>query len=341
MKTLVTGANGLLGANVARELLRRGHQVKALVRRGSDLRSLQGLPVEMFYGDLLDQESVNQAVIGCEYVIHAGGKTPDHRSPFENYLRVNVTGTQHVVRAVEKSPVKSMVFVSSCCVFGGGSLEEPGTELSEFTGFRYNSGYINSKYLAQQWVLAEVEKKGLPIVVVNPTIMLGPYDAHPSSGEIILRVIRQKYPLCPVSGKNFIDVRDAAEATCNALTRGLPGECYLLASENLSFSALFEKINNVIGNSQWKWHVPGGLLKCAGLLGNAWKAITRTPLPLTYSQSLQLSTEAYFSGEKARRELGLRWRPVDGAIRAAISWLPMDGYLGSIEPLDAPLPAAA
>jgi dihydroflavonol-4-reductase len=341
MKTLVTGANGLLGANVVRELLQRGRQVRVFVRKGSDLRSLQGLAIEMSYGDLLDEESVNKAVKGCDHVIHAGGRTPDCHSSFEDYLRVNVKGTQNVVRAVERFHVQRMVYVSSCCVFGGGTQEEPGTELSEFTGFRFNSGYINSKYIALQWVLAEVEKKGLPVVVVNPTIMLGPYDVRPTSGEIILRVLRQKYQLFPASGKNFIDVRDAAGATCNALTRGMPGECYLLASENLRFSALFEKINAVFGNTHWKIRVPGSILKCAGLAGNAWRALTRAQVPLTYSNSRQLAVEAYFSGEKALRELGLSVRPIDEAIRDAITWFILNGYLGKGEPERAPLPAVA
>ncbi|MDX1778712.1 MAG: NAD-dependent epimerase/dehydratase family protein [Thermodesulfobacteriota bacterium] len=341
MKTLVTGANGLLGANLVRELLNRGQQVRAFVRRGSDLRNLQGLNVEFYYGDLLNEESVLEAVSDCDYVIHSGGKTPDYHSSFEDYARVNVTGTKHVVNAVEKAGIKRMVFVSSCCVFGGGSLEEPGTELSEFTGFKFNSGYINSKYLAQQWVLSEIEKKGLPIVIVNPTILLGPYDSRPSSGEIILRVLRQKFQVCPDAGKNFIDARDAAIATCNALTKGIPGESYLLASENLTFRELFERINTVFGNQRWKMMIPGAIIKCAGLLGNAMRAITRWDVPLNFCNSRQLATNSYFSAEKAVRELDLPQHSIDDAINDAISWFAVNGYLGHHQEGEPVFPAAA
>jgi dihydroflavonol-4-reductase len=341
MKTLVTGANGLLGANLVRELLSRGHIVRALVRKGSDLRSLKGLDIELFYGDLLDEQKVQEAITGCDYVIHSGGKTPDYRSSFEEYARVNVNGTKHVVRAIEKTGIKRMVFVSSCCVFGGGSLEDPGTELSEFTGFKFNSGYINSKYLAQQWVLSEVEKKGLPIVIVNPTILLGPYDCRPSSGEIILRILRQKYQVCPDAGKNFIDARDAAIATCNALTRGIPGESYLLASENLSFGMLFDKINTIFGKQRWNVTISGSLIKFAGLVGNAVKAITQMEIPLNFSNSRQLSTDSYFSAEKAVRELGLPQRSIDDAIRDAILWFTTNGYLRAVLSEETVIPAAA
>jgi dihydroflavonol-4-reductase len=327
MKTLVTGANGLLGSNLVRELLHRGHEVRALVRRGANLSTLHGLNIDYFYGDLLDGQKLADACRGCDYVIHAGGKIADHQTKFSDFAEINIKGTQNIVRAAENAGVSRMVHVSSCCVFGGGSMKNPGSELSEFTGFRFNSGYINSKYLAQQWVLAEVEKKGFPIVIVNPTIMIGPYDLRPSSGEFILRVLRQQFQLCPVGGKNFIDVRDAATATCNALTLGIPGECYLLASENLTFAKFFEKVNRIYGRDGLRIMIPGGLLKCAGLAGNAFRALTNQDIALNLVNTRQFAMGSYFSADKAIRALKLPQRPVDDAIRDAITWFAANHYL--------------
>lgn len=328
MKTLVTGANGLLGSNVVRELLSRGHKVRVLARKGSNLETLKGLDIEYFQGDLLDgEEKLSRACEGCDYVIHAGGKTAGQQTKFSDFADINIKGTKNIVYAAEAAGVKRMVHVSSCCVFTGGSMEEPGTELSEFTGFRYNSGYINSKYLAQQWVLNEVEKKSFPIVVVNPTIMIGPYDGRPSSGEIILRALKGQLQLCPVGGKNFVDVRDAAEATCNALTMGTPGECYLLASENLTFADFFGKVNRIYGRHGVRIMIPGGLLNGAGALGNAFQAITHHEIPLNLVNTRQLATPAYFSARKAERVLGLRHRPIDDAISSAIDWFVKNGFL--------------
>ena len=327
MKTLVTGANGLLGSNVVRVLLSRGHEVRVFVRKGADLRSIQGLNIEIFTGDLLDEMSLLRACRGCDYVIHAGGKTARHETNFSDYAGPNVKGTKNIVRAAEDAGIIRMVHVSSCCVFGSGSMENPGTELSEFTAFRYNSGYINSKFLAQQWVLSEVEKKGFPIVIVNPTIMLGPYDARPSSGETILRILKQPFQLCPPGGKNFIDVRDVAIATCNALTMGVPGECYILASENLTFSEFFQKVKRIYGKPGFNIIIPGALLNGAGLIGNAFQVIAHQPIPLNYTNTRQLANESYFSGNKAVRALELPQRPVDEAIIDAIAWFAANGYL--------------
>ena len=328
MKTLVTGASGLLGSNVVRELLSRGEAVRVLVREGSDLCTLQGLPVELFYGDVLDDpEKLVEACIGCDYVIHSAGKIAGHQTKFSDFADINITGTQNIVHAAESAGIKRMVYVGSNCVFGGGSMENPGTELSEFTGFRFNSGYIYSKYLAQQWVLSEVQRTKFPIVVVNPNIMIGPYDKGPGSGEIVLRAIRGQVQLCPAAGKNFVDARDAATATCNALTMGIPGECYLLASENVTFADFFERVNRIYGRKGMRIMVPGGVIRFAGLAGNVYQTLANHDVDLNLVNARQLATESYFSAKKAVRVLGLPQRPIDDAIRAAIEWFVSNGYL--------------
>lgn len=329
MKTLVTGANGLLGSNLVRELLKRGHEVRALVRRRANLTTLRGLDIEYYFGELLDVKSLTEACRGCDFVIHSAGKLAGNQTKFLDFAATNITGTRNIVGAAENAGIRRMVHISSCCVFGGGSWMNPGTELSEFTGFRFNSGYINSKYLAQQWILSEIEKKGFPIVVVNPTIMLGPFDSRPGSGLMILRALRQYFQLCPSGGKNFIDVRDAATATCNALIHGIPGECYLLGSENLTFAEFFSKVGRISERQGFKIVVPGGLLNCAGLIGNAIRAISSYDIPLNLANSRQLANTSYFSADKAVRALDLPQRPVDDAIRDAISWFVANKYLQS------------
>jgi dihydroflavonol-4-reductase len=341
MKTLVTGASGLLGANLVRELLRRGHEVRALLRGPDVPGTLSGLDLEHIEGNLLDEESLKRACRGVDFVIHAAGKIAGNQVQFCDYAAINLKGTQNIVRAAGHAGVRRMVHVSSCCVFSGGSKAHPGTELSEFTGFRFNSGYINSKYLAQQWVLTEVEKKKFPVVIVNPTLLLGPYDAGPSSGEAILRVLQQPLQFCPEGGKNFIDVRDAAYATCNALSMGIPGECYILASENLSFMDFYEKVNRIYGSNGFRVPVPGPFLKGAGLLGNIFRAFSGHDVPLNLVNARQLTMESYFSAAKAVRVLNLPQRPVDEAIRDAISWFVANGYLAPKALRESPVPSAA
>lgn len=320
MRVLVTGANGLLGANIVRELVTREYRVRILVRESADLSGLKGVPSERFTGDILDPGSLDRAVEGCDYVIHSAADTSQWPTGYAHYEPVNVHGTRHVIAAVKKHGAKRFVFVSSANAFGNGTKEKPGTELNEFSGFRIGSGYMISKYVAQQFVLSEVERNRLPAVVVNPTFMIGPNDSKPSSGQIILMGMGKRIQAYPPGGKNFIHVRDAAIATCNALTMGRIGECYLLANENLTYREFFSLLNGVTEESPVSMKIPGRLLKGFGAGGTLFEKLFRTPAPLNLVNARLLCLGNYYSGRKAVEALGLPQTPVSDAIRESISW---------------------
>jgi dihydroflavonol-4-reductase len=320
MNVLITGANGLLGANIVRELISRGSDVHALLRPGSDRTGLNGLTYKEVPGDILDTECLDRAVSGCDVVIHAAADTRQWPTGFSHYEAVNITGTKNVVNACRTHGVKRIIYVSTANAFGNGTKEDPGTELSEFSAFRYNSGYMISKYIAQQWVLAEVERHHLPLVVVNPTFMLGPYDAKPSSGKIILMGLGKKVHVCPPGGKNFIHVGDAATAVCNAITMGVPGECYLLAHENLSYREFFEKLDRVTGQKSVSVTLPAPVIRAAGLAGSFVAGVTGRGSALNNVNARLLLMDNYYSGRKAVEALAMPQTPVETAIADALSW---------------------
>jgi len=320
MKVLVTGANGLLGANIVRELTRRGHAVRIFTREGSDLSGLQGVEVERYNGNILDPDSVDSAVRGCDFVIHSAANTSQWPVAYSHYEPVNVTATRHIASAVKKYSLQRLVFVGSANAFGNGTKEHPGTELSEFAGFRIGSGYMISKFVAQQVILEEVERNGLPAVVVNPTFMLGPYDSKPSSGQIILMGLNKRIQAIPPGGKNFVHVGDVAVATCNALTMGRIGECYLLANENLSYRQFFTLLNQITGEKPLYLPIPGWLLKGIGRIGTMAEGLTRRGVSLNTVNARLLCLDNYYSGRKAVEALQLPQTPVERAIREALEW---------------------
>src|SRR5688572_7615196 len=169
MKVLITGANGLLGVNIVRYLTKSSHTIKAMVRPTANLKGLQGVPCEIYRGDICSYDDVFNALEDCDAVVHAASTTSVVPREFQYFKQINVGSTQHLIKAVLAQGNKRFVHVSTANAFDPGSKTFPGTENSRFTLDRFGSGYITSKHIAQQHVLESVEKSGLNAVVVNPT----------------------------------------------------------------------------------------------------------------------------------------------------------------------------
>lgn len=325
-KVLITGANGLLGTNLAWRLFRLGYDIHILVRPGADLRGLTGIPLQIHYGRIDSADQVSQAVAGCHYVVHAASITDQWGISFEEYERINYKGTRHIVTACLEHNVERLIHVSSANTIGPGTRQQPGTELNSFSLFHANSGYINSKYLAQQYVLEQVQAHQLPAVIVNPTFIIGPYDYKPSSGKLILHGINKKLLWYPPGGKNFVFVDDVCQGIVNALYLGDPGNCYLLASHNLTYREFYELLNLVAGQRPLMVRIPGWLLKTAGILGSLKGMITGKPGRLTWSAAYLLCLDNYYSGSRAALELRVNYTPMETALWKAWDWFKANHY---------------
>lgn len=320
MKICVTGANGLLGSNVVRTLISRGDDVCALVRPGANLEGLEGIAKEIVSGDILDPGFLLEQTKGCDALIHVAANTSQWPTDLHQYQRVNIDLTKSIIEITLKNTIQRLVHVSTANCFGFGTKENPGTEASPYRFSTLKSGYITSKYIAQELILEAVRIRNLPAVVVNPTFMLGPYDAKPSSGTIIRMGMNKKIQVIPSGGKNFVDVRDAAQATCNAITMGEIGECYLLANENLSYSEFFEKVNRVCSQNPLQVTLPTFLLKSAGVVGSWVNTFSSRGVSLNRTNAYLLQIGNYYSGEKARRNLQMPHTSIEEAIQSAIEW---------------------
>lgn len=327
MKILITGANGLLGANIARTFFRAGEQVILFVRPNADLSSVIDLPCQIIYGDIQDADAVAKAVDEVDAVVHAASTTDMNPHPFSFYEAVNINGTKNVLQALLKSPGKRLVHVSTANTFAPGSKNNPGTELNAFSFFDYNSGYINSKYISQQLVLEAVERHQLDAVVINPTFMIGAYDAKPSSGKIILFGLRPGVTWCPPGGKNFVSVRDVAEGALAALYKGKKGHCYLMAGENLTYKEFFVLLHDLTGTKRRMIVIPKPIMFLAGLVGSALNLLNFKNVSFNLTNVRLLSIENYYSGMKAQSEFDLRSTPVSISIGEALDWFRDNGKI--------------
>ena len=261
MKILVTGADGLLGSNVIRELISRKYEVSALVQEDRTYITLVGLPISIIKGDLIDAQSINNACSNVDVVIHCAANTSMFPPRQQAVKRVNKSGTQNIIDACKLNKVKRLIYVGTANSFNSGTIDHPGNETNEYTALKYGLDYMDSKYEAQCLVLEEAAKGTLDALVVNPTFMIGPYDSRPSSGEMILGIYFKKIPGYTLGGKNFVAVKDVAFAIANSITLGQKGQCYILGHENLSYKEAFEKISTVLNVPSLKFKLSTGLVR--------------------------------------------------------------------------------
>jgi dihydroflavonol-4-reductase len=327
MKLLVTGADGFLGCNLVRLLLERGHQVRAFILLERTGHLLEDLEIERFKGDILDPEAVHRAARGCDAVIHTAAITRTNPAK-SSYLRsVNIEGTRHVLDAVRSNGVGRLIHVGTANSFGFGSKADPGDETRPYRAHKYDLDYFNSKYEAHRLVLNAVESNGLEALVVNPTFMVGPYDAAPGFGVIILALYHGRMPGYAVGGRNYIHVRDVAVGIANALERGRTGESYIMGNRNLSYREIFNLIASVVGVSPPRITYPPFLTKFYGMLCSCRGMLTGKPQPMNLALARIACDEHYYTSEKAIGELGLPQTPIERAVEEAFIWFKENGYL--------------
>ncbi len=327
MKVLVTGADGVLGSNLVRVLLKRKYEVTALIEKGKDPVTLNCLNVNRVEGNILNIEDVNRVIEGQDVLIHCAASTSVWPARSEIVNQVNVQGTENVVQACLRFGIKKMIYVGTANSFGFGSIDEPGKEGDSYKSGKYGLDYMDSKKIAQEKVIQAVNHKGLPAVIVNPTFMIGPFDSKPSSGAMILALINNKIPCYTGGGKNYINVADAAIGIANAIKLGKVGECYILGNENLTFKAMFEKISAVVNCNAPKRRLPAGIVQLYGKINALFARLFKFHPSITPELAKISCEEHYYSAQKAVRELKLPQTPLEQGIKDCYEWFKANGYI--------------
>tara|TARA_R110002072_G_scaffold172042_4_gene325844 strand:+ start:365 stop:1351 length:987 start_codon:yes stop_codon:yes gene_type:complete len=327
MKVIVTGANGLLGSNLVRELLQRKHQVIAFIENGKTPITLEGLTIQLVYGNILDLPSLKKHFQKADYVIHCAAMTNVWPSRCEKTCEVNIQGTENVIEACLDLKIKRLVYIGTANSFGFGTENDLGNETKKYRSSVYKLDYMDSKKEAQQRVLKAVKERKLQAIVVNPTFMIGPYDSGPSSGEMILSLYRGKVPGYTVGGKNFVNVKDAAFAVVNGLTMGEVGECYILGNENLTFEEAFKRISKIIDVKPPRLKLPPVIVKSYGYVSSLIGKIFDSKPSVTYELAVISNHVHFYSAEKARRDLCLPQNSIDEGIKDCVNWFKENNIL--------------
>ncbi len=318
-KALVTGATGLVGANVVAVLNKAGWDVRVLRRSTSHMDALEGLAYEEAVGNILDAETLQAAMRGVDVVFHVAGAADHWRSNPERLYRINVGGTQQVIATALKSGVSRLVYTSSLAAVGPASgPNHPVDERQNFDLPPEAFPYGHSKWLAEQEVKKGVDQ-GLDAVIVNPSIVVGPRDAHMTTGSLF-RSMRYGLLAVPRGGSGVVDARDAALGHLRAAIQGRVGERYILNGANLSHMELARIIAPLLGVLPPLIELPSWVVGPVALLVDMLRALgARLP---ARGDTLRLSTYWFYAdNRKSRQELDLTYRPIKQAAADAITWL--------------------
>ncbi len=321
MRVLLTGASGFVGSAVLRQLLERGHEVRALVRPTSSRSNLMGLDVDAVEGDLLDPASLSRAGQGCRVFFHVAA---DYRLWARNpglLRRTNVEGTRNAMNAAIENRVDRFVYTSSVATLG---LHPDGQPANEETpsGIESMIGpYKQSKFEAEALVTAWVRDGRLDAVIVNPSTPVGPRDIKPTpTGRLVRDAATGHMPAYVDTGLNIVHVDDVARGHLQALEHGRTGERYILGGDNRALRDLLEDVARCAHRSSPKLRLPLRPLWPLALAAEAWGQMTGREPRLTRDALAMARKKMYFSSAKAESELGYVHRPSLVAIQDAVRW---------------------
>jgi dihydroflavonol-4-reductase len=314
-KTVVTGGSGFIGSHLVRALAERGDELRLLLRRDSTAGHLDGVDFERATGDVTDRRAVRRAMNGAERVFHVAGRTSLRARDREAVFDTNVRGTRIVLEEALAANVKRIVLTSSVAAIGPAKRGSTADETQIFTAGNLGIAYVNSKHEAEMEAL-RLASKGLPVVIVNPTFVLGPDDPRGTSMELVRRFLERRIPVYVDGGLNIVDVRDVAQGHLLADGKGEIAERYILGGRNFTLDRLFADLARISG-------VPPPAVKLpapVAVAGAELAALARLPFPVVADEARSAMLWWTYRSTKAKRELGFRPRPHEETLEAAVRW---------------------
>jgi dihydroflavonol-4-reductase len=334
MNCFVTGASGFIGANLVHELVARGHRVKALLRDRSDTRGLAGVEFERVLGDLSDRELLQTAMRGCDWCFHVAASYHLWLRDYAPMYAANVAGTRNVIEAASAAGCSRIVYTSTVGCIGlpkevNGQVT-PTDETAPASEAQMSNHYKRSKWQAER-VAVELARKGLPVVIVNPSAPVGPRDVKPTpTGQVIVDFLNRAMPAFLDTGLNLVHVHDVAVGHILAAEKGRLGERYILghAEGNWTMKEIFTRLAGITGVTAPRARIPYWVALTAAYANEALAAITGRSPKAPLAGVRMARCKMFFNPAKAIGELGLPQTSPQQALADAVDWFRANGYIG-------------
>jgi len=320
---LVLGATGFIGSHIARAAVERGHTVRAFSRPSSDPMALEGLDVDRAFGDIESVDSLIAAMEGCQAVVHAAGYYPATATPRAVHCDRARRQIQNVLQAAREAGVRRLVYTSSISTIGPIPPGRLGTEADHYWPGQMHHPYWDCKWIQEQAVLSAPDLEAIALI---PSAVFGPGDVKPTTGTLLLAIDRIGARVAVNGRVNVVDVRDVAHAHVVALTRGRPGERYLIGGHNITVPEALRAAAHALGCPGPMITLPAFIFRWPSLLLDIY--LTRRgggPTAAAYFLEA-LGAHQWIDATKAVRELNLHPRPLKHTFADAVSWFREHGY---------------
>lgn len=318
---VVSGASGLIGANLVRALLaeQRERQVRALVHQ--DVRALEGLNLDLVHADLSDRASLMRAFEGADLVYHLAASISLRMDSWQEVAAVNLEGTRNILEACRQCGVRRLVYFSSIHTRQQAPLDQPLDENRPLLDDPEAPPYERSKVAAEREVQQAVAQ-GMDVVTIIPTAVIGPFDFKPSYiGRALLLLARGYLPALVSGGYDWVDVRDVVAGAMQAARLAPTGSSYILSGHWLSVPEVAQQVDHITGRRLPRLVIPlkvadwaAPLMMHVGRLNGSQPLYTRAMLTALTSNRLM-------SCAKAAQELGYTARPFQQTLEDTLQWL--------------------
>lgn len=320
MNVLVTGATGFLGSALVPLLAGEGHRLRLFQRSAAPEAERRG--AQVLRGSVEDEGAVREALSGIDAVYHLAGQVSfDPEDPRALYA-LHVDGTRRLLEAAAAAGVKRVVLASTS---GTIAVSREDRVMSEAEHYPISVvgrwPYYLSKIYQERAALRIGAETGLPVVVLNPSLVLGPGDVRLSSTDVVFKFLERRIPAMPSGGISFVDVRDAARAFAAALSRGRPGERYLLGGANMSFRDFFGRLERLSGVAAPRLALPSELNLAGARLLERFHAWRGSEPPLDTPSTEMGERFWYCDSRKAEAELGFAPRDPQETLYDTVRWL--------------------
>jgi dihydroflavonol-4-reductase len=325
---LVTGGAGFIGSHLVQLLVKRGEAVRVFDLPSAPVAQLPLDRIDLMFGDIRDRHAVERAVTGCREVYHLAANPNLWVHKRGHFRQVNYLGAVNVLEAALSAGVRRVLHTSTESILTRARQTEA---IGEDQHVRYEDvigPYCRSKYLAERHAL-HLGRAGAPVIVVNPTLPVGPGDLGRSPPtQMMLDFCRGKRREYLDAELNLIDVRDVAEGMVRAMERGHPGRRYLLGHENLSILTVFRMLARITGLPEPRWRVPYPIALTAAYVSEFLADVYSHRSPAATVTGVKLTRRRmHFDPSRSLAELGLQPRPVAETLAETVAWFHTMGWL--------------